>query len=75
MDMVKRLINNYARTTYGACVTCKCCKQLRGVYHFDESANSDSGLYPFCRQCVAKLETNHARNYERYFPNANGAAK
>ena len=66
---VRRDMDNWARSQYGECKRCTHCKNLRGVFHFEESSNSDDGLFPLCRQCVAKMETAHAKNYQRYFPN------
>ncbi|QQK87940.1 hypothetical protein pSalSNUABM01_071 [Salmonella phage pSal-SNUABM-01] len=68
MTEIRQYLDNWARTQYGVCRRCKHCGNLRGLFHFEEYSNSDDGLFPMCRQCVAKMETAHAKQYQRYFP-------
>lgn len=60
------LANQHA---FGECRGCKSCNQLKPVYTFEPSPNSDDGLFPYCRSCVARMEFKHEQKYNYYFPN------
>lgn len=51
----------------GEARVCKCCKTHKPLHTFDESPNSDDGMFPYCRSCVARMEYLHERKYQYYY--------
>lgn len=50
---------------------CKNCCGWRASMWFDNSKNSDTGKFPFCRNCVNRLTRKQVRQYAHYWSTAN----
>lgn len=66
-DKIRHNMNLNTRHKFGDTKHCKVHGYERPVYHFTESTNSDDGLFPICRTCVARLEYLHEKKYNHYF--------
>lgn len=47
---------------------CPDCNQVKSIWAFALSTNSDDMCFPICKECASKRYRAQIKNYYRYFP-------